>query len=140
MIQNSTVFVHSNKVDIINLEDGLLKHISFDSSLNHQLSEIQLTNFKDKYYDEDGTITFDGANYQVFFPFSSPLYSGIKMYTLSKQFKPIKSHSVFNFLEVEEAMDDNMVHLLYASKLGNNFWLFLKVGNDLQYVKSLINN
>lgn len=140
MIQNSTVFVHSNKVDIINLEDGLLKHISFDSSLNHQLSEIQLTNFKDKYYDEDGTITFDGANYQVFFPFSLPLYSGIKMYTLSKQFKPIKSHSVFNFLEVEEAMDDDMVHLLYASKLGNNFWLFLKVGNDLQYVKSLINN
>lgn len=139
MIQNSTVFVRANNLDIINLEDGFLKRISFDASLSHQLSEIQRTDFKDKYYDEDGTITHDGKNYQVFFAYHLPLHSGIKMYTLNNQFKPIKAQSVFNFLEVEDPMSDNMVHLLYASKLENHFWLFFKMGNDLRYTKIIDN-
>lgn len=135
MIQNATAFFHKNNFDIISSEDGFLKKISFDTSLSHKLSEIQVVDFKDKYYDEDGIITFDGANYQAFFPFSLPLYSGIKMHSLNHQFKPIQEQTVHQFLQVEEPMDDNMVHLLYASKLENQFWLFLKVGTDLHYVK-----
>lgn len=140
MIQNSNIFVHENEIDIINLQDGFLTRVSFDATLEHQLSKIQLTDFKDKYYDEDGTIIHDGKNYQVCFPYHFPLHSGIKMHTLNSQFKPTKSQTIFNFLEVEEPMEDNMVHLLYASKLENQFWLFLKVGTDLKYVKSRINN
>ena len=139
MIQNSTVFVHTNTLDVINLNDGFLRRMSFDASLNNKVSEIQTLDFKDKYYDEQGIITFDGTNYQVFFPFSLPLYSGIKMHTLNNQLKPIKSQTVFNFLEVEEPMDENMVHLLYASKLENNFWLFFKMGADLRYTKIIAN-
>ena len=139
MIQNSTVFVHTNTLDVINLNDGFLRRMSFDASLNNKVSEIQTLDFKDKYYDEQGIITFDGTNYQVFFPFSLPLYSGIKMHTLNNQLKPIKSQTVFNFLEVEEPMDENMVHLLFASKLGTHFWLFLKVGADLRYTKIIAN-
>ncbi|MEO5911622.1 MAG: hypothetical protein ABIP95_12085 [Pelobium sp.] len=135
IIQNATVFVDSTKVDVVNFEDGYLRKISFDASLNHRINRSELIDFKDKYYDEDGTITFDGANYQVFFPFSLPLYSVIKMYTLNQQFKRIKQETVYQFLEVENPIDENMVHLLYASKLQNKFWLFLKVGTDLQYVK-----
>ncbi|WP_026976800.1 hypothetical protein [Flavobacterium tegetincola] len=135
MIQNATAFFNKNNFDIINSEDGFLKKISFDTSLSHKLSEIQVVDFKDKYYDEDGIISFDGANYQAFFPFSLPFYSGIKMHTINHQFKPIQEQTVHQFLQVEEPMDDNMVHLLYASKLENQFWLFLKVGTDLHYVK-----
>ena len=139
MIQNSNVFVHENEIDIINLQDGFLRRVSFDATLEHQLSKIQVTDFKDKYYDEDGTIIHDGKNYQVFFAYHFALHSGIKMHTLNNQFKPIKSQTVFNFLEVEEPMQDNVVHLLYASKLENQFWLFLKVGNDLRYTKIIEN-
>ena len=139
MIQNSTVFVHTNTLDVINLNDGFLRRMSFDASLNNKVSEIQTLDFKDKYYDEQGIITFDGTNYQVFFPFILPLHSGIKMHTLNNQFKPIKSQTVFNFLEVEEPMDENTVHLLYASKLENNFWLFFKMGADLRYTKIIAN-
>ena len=67
------------------------------------------------------------------------MHSGIKMHTLNNQFKPIKSKNVFKFLEVEEPMDDNMVHLLYASKLGEDFWLFFKMGTDLRYTKFVEN-
>ncbi len=139
MIQNSTVFIHADDLDIINLQDGFLKRISFDASLDRNLSEIQTVDFKDKYYDEDGAITHDGKNYHVFFTSSFPLHSGIKMYTLNNQFKPIKAQSVFNFLEVEEPMEDNMAHLLYASKLYNHFWLFFKMGSDLRYTKIIEN-
>ena len=139
MIQNSTAFVHSNNLDIINLENGFLRRISFDASLSHQLSKTQRTDFKDNYYDEDGTITHDGKNYQIFFSYHLPLHSGIKMYTLNHQFKPIKAQSIFNFLEVEEPTSDNMVHLLYASKLENHLWLFFKMGTDLRYTKIIDN-
>lgn len=135
MIQNATAFLHKEKLDVLNLEDGFLRQASFDASLNHQVGQTQVVDFKDKYYDEDGTFTHDGKNYQVFFPYHFPLYSGIRMHTLNDQFRPIKSQSVFNFLEVEEPMEENMVHLLYASKLEKNFWLFFKMGNDLRYTK-----
>ncbi|WP_165953170.1 hypothetical protein [Pedobacter changchengzhani] len=139
MIQNSTAFVQGNKLDIINVLDGFLRRISYDASLDRKLNELQVVDFKDKYYDEDGTITLDGKNYQVFFPYHFPLQSGVKMHTLNDQFKLIKSQSVFYFLQVEEPMDDNMLHLLYASKLENNFWLFFKMGNDLRYTKFMEN-
>ena len=139
IIQNATAFSHADKFDLINLEDGYLRKVSFDLSLNPRENRSELLDFKDKYYDEQGIITFDGTNYQVFFPFSLPLHSGIKMHTLNNQFKPIKSQTVFNFLEVEEPMDENTVHLLYASKLENNFWLFFKMGADLRYTKIIAN-
>ena len=139
MIQNASAFFHTDKLDIINLEDGYLRKVSFDLTLNHRVNRSELLDFKDKYYDEQGIITFDGTNYQVFFPFSLPLYSGINMHTLNNQLKPVKSQTVFNFLELEEPMDENTVHLLYASKLENNFWLFFKMGTDLRYTKIIAN-
>ncbi len=135
IIQNATAFINVNQLDIINLQDGLLRHFSFTRSISQQKSEISVTDFDQKYYDQDGLITYDGKSYNVFFSYSTPLHSGIKMYTLDNQMKPIQSKNVYNFLEIEEPMEHNLVHLLYASKLQNHFWLFFKKGEDLNYTK-----
>lgn len=135
MIQNSTAFTHANQLDIINLQDGLLSHISFNPSISQQNSEIMVTDFDQKYYDQPGVITHDGKNYQVFFSYSAPLHSGIKMYVLNHQMKPISARNIFNFLEIEEPMEHNLVHLLYTSKMEKHVWLFFKKGVDLHYTK-----
>ena len=135
IIQNSTAFMRADELDIMNLQDGFLRYLSFNSSINTQKSEIGVTEFDQNYYDKDGAITYDGENYHVFFSYDSPLKSGIKMYTLNMHMKPINAKNIFNFLDIEEPMEHNLVHLLYASKVKNHVWLFFKKGEKLHYTK-----
>ena len=87
------------------------------------------------YYDEDGIVVYDGLNYKLFAPYRLSQHSGINLLTLNDQLEAIKTQCVYQFLPLEEPEYNNMIHLQYATKLNNEWWVLFRHESTLRYAK-----
>lgn len=133
-LRHSTLFVHDKTIHVLKSDNNNLSKISFDKGLTKQLSE-QHKLIENWYYDEDGLVIYDGSNYKLFAPFQLEQHSGIELLTLSSNLEIINKQCVYQFLPLEEPEYTNMIHLQYAAKVNNDWWLLFRQESSLNYVK-----
>ncbi|RZL66517.1 MAG: hypothetical protein EOO93_05760 [Pedobacter sp.] len=133
-LRHSTLFVHDKTIDLLKSDHNNLLKISFDKGLTKQLSE-QHKSIENWYYDEDGLVVYDGSNYKLFAPLKLEQHSGIELLTLSSDLEITNKQCVYQFLPLEVPEYTNMMHLQYAAKVNNNWWLLFRQESSLKYVK-----